>query len=144
MSDPNFLIAAWARVCSNSGSLTLVLNRETLDEIHMSWFEKTANTMRNELFQFSPSRRSDTHKLDGKKRPLTIISSRDKIVQKAIGLLLMLVFECDFTENSHGWVTGRGCHSVLNQIKLQFTHDNWFIEGGIKQQFSSLNHLSSY
>lgn len=56
LSDPNFLIAAWVRVRSNSGSLTLALNNETLDGIDLSWFQKTANTMRNGIFQFSPSR----------------------------------------------------------------------------------------
>jgi group II intron reverse transcriptase/maturase len=140
MSDPNFLIAAWARVRSNSGNLALALNKGTLDGIHMSWFKETANTMRNGIFQFSPSRRTYISRPDGKKRFLTLPSPRDKIVQEAMRFLLMLVFEGDFSENSHGWVTGRGCHTALNQIKLQFAYDNWFIEGDIDQQFPSLNH----
>lgn len=140
MSDPNFLVAAWARIRSNSGSLTPALSKETLDGIHLSWFEETANTMRNGIFQFSPSRRTYISRTDGKKRPLTIPSPRDKIVQEAMRFLLMLVFEGDFSENSHGWVTSRGCHTALNQIKMQFAQDNWFIEGDIDQQFPSLNH----
>lgn len=140
MSDPNFLVAAWVRIRSNSGSLTPALSKETLDGIHLSWFEETANTMRNGIFQFSPSRRTYISRPDGKKRPLTIPSPRDKIVQEAMRFLLMLVFEGDFSENSHGWVTSRGCHTALNQIKIQFAQDNWFIEGDIDQQFPSLNH----
>jgi len=140
MSDPNFLIAAWVRIRSNSGSLTPALGNETLDGIHLSWFEETANTMRNGIFQFSPSRRTYVSRPDGKKRPLTIPSPKDKIIQEAMRFLLMLVFENDFTKNSHGWVTGRGCHTALNQIKTQFAHDNWFIEGDIDQQFPSINH----
>lgn len=140
MSDPNFLIAAWVRVRSNSGSLTPALNNETLDGIDLSWFQKTANTMRNGIFQFSPSRRTHISRPDGRKRPLTIPSPKDKIVQEAMRFLLMLVFESDFSKNSHGWVTGRGCHTALNQIKMQFSQDNWFIEGDIDQQFPSINH----
>lgn len=140
MSDANFLIAAWVRVRSNNGSITSALNKETLDGIHISWFKETANTMRNGKFQFSPSKRTYISKPDGKRRPLTIPSPRDKIVQEAMRFLLVLVFENDFSENSHGWVTGRGCHTALNKIKLQFAHDNWFIEGDIEQQFPSLNH----
>jgi len=140
MSDPNFLIAAWARIRSNSGSLTLALNKETLDGITLSWFEEIANTMRNGIFQFSPSRRTYISKSDGKKRLLTIPSPRDKIVQEAIRFLLMLIFEGDLKKNSHGWVSGRGCHTALNQIKMDFAHDNWFIEGDIDQQFPSLDH----
>lgn len=140
MSDSNFLIAAWARIRSNSGSLTFALSKETLDGIALSWFEETANTMQNGIFQFSPSRRIYISKSDGRKRPLTIPSPRDKIVQEAMRFLLMLVFEGDFSKNSHGWVSGRGCHTALNQIKMEFAHDNWFIEGDIDQQFPSLNH----
>ena len=140
MSDPNFLIAAWVRIRSNNGSLTPSLSDETLDGIKISWFESTTNMMRNGLFQFSPSRRSYIPRYDGKKRPLTIPSPKDKIVQEAMRFLLMLVFESGFSENSHGWVTGRSCHTALNQIKLQFSQDNWYIEGDIDQQFPSLNH----
>lgn len=140
MSDPNFLITAWARIRSNSGSLTFALSKETLDGITLPWFEETANTMRNGIFQFSPSRRTYISKSDGKNRPLTIPSPRDKIVQEAMRFLLMLVFEGDFSKNSHGWVSGRGCHTALNQIKMEFAHDNWFIEGDIDQQFPSLDH----
>ena len=140
MSDPNFLIAAWVRIRSNSGSLTFALGKETLDGIALSWFEETANTMRNGIFQFFPSRRTYIFKSDGGKRPLTIPSPRDKIVQEAMRFLLMLVFESDFSKNSHGWVSSRGCHTALNQIKMEFAHDTWFIEGDIDQQFPSLNH----
>jgi group II intron reverse transcriptase/maturase len=140
MSDPNFLIAAWTKTRSNRGSLTFAPNKKTLDSINYSWFKETANTMRNGMFQFSPSRRIYISKPNKKKRPLTISSSRDKIVQEAMRFLLMLVFENSFSKNSHGWVSNRGCHTALNQIKLQFAQDNWFIEGDIDQQFENLNH----
>lgn len=140
MSDPNFLIATWAKIRLNSGSLTLGLSKETLDEIALPWFEETASTMRNGIFQFSPFRKTYISKSDGRKKSLTIPSPRDKIVQEAMRFLLMLVFEGDFSKNSHGWFSGRGCHTALNKIKMDFTQDNWFIEGEIDQQFPSLDH----
>ena len=140
MSDPNFLMAAWVRVRYNSGSLTPALNNETLYGIDLVWFQETANTMRNGIFKFSPSSRTYISRPDVKKLYLTIPSPKDKIVQEAMRFLLMLVFENDFSKNSHGWVTGRGCHTALNQIKMQFAQDNWFIEGDIDQQFPSINH----
>jgi group II intron reverse transcriptase/maturase len=140
MSDQNFLIAAWVRIRSNSESLTFVSSKKTLSGITLSWFKKAANTMRNGIFQFSPFRKIYISKSDGKKRFLTVPSLRDKIVQEAMRFLLMLVFEGDFSKNSYGWVSGRGCHTALNQIKMEFAQDNWFIKGDIDQQFSSLNH----
>lgn len=140
MSDSNFLISAWVRVRSNSGSLTPALNSDTLDGIDLTWFQKTANMMRNGMFQFSPSRRTYISRPDGKERPLTIPSPKDKIVQEAMRFLLMLVFENDFSKSSHSWGTIRGCYTALNQIKMEFSQDNWFIEGDIDQQFSKINH----
>jgi retron-type reverse transcriptase len=140
MSDPNFLLSAWVRVRSNNGSLTPAMNSDTLDDIDLAWFQKTANIMRNGIFQFSPYKRTYISRPDGKKQSLTIPSPKDKIVQEAMRFLLMLVFENDFSKNSHGWVTGRGCHAALNQIKMQFAQDNWFIEGDIDPQFPSINH----
>jgi retron-type reverse transcriptase len=52
----------------------------------------------------------------------------------------MLVFEGDFSKSSYGLVSGRGCHTALNQIKMEFAHDNWLIDGDIDQQLPSLNH----
>lgn len=140
MADPNFLIAAWVRIRSNQGSLTPALTPTTLDGINLSWFEETANQMRNGKFQFTPARRKYIPKPNGKERSLTIPSPRDKIIQEAMRFLLALIFEGNFSKNSHGWVTGRGCHTALNQIKIDFSQDNWYIEGDIDQQFPSLDH----
>ncbi len=131
MSDPKFLIAAWARICiqSNNESLTFVLSKETLNGIHLSWFEKTANTIRNGMLKFSPTRSNR------KKQTLTIVSIEDKIIQEAIRFLLMLIFEGDFSKNSHWQRSGKSYHTALNQIKLQFIQNNWFIKGSIDLQF---------
>jgi retron-type reverse transcriptase len=137
MSDPNFLIAAWIKIRSNSKNLSSSFNNGTLDGIKLSWFEKTANTMRNGVFKFSPVRKTYVSKPDGKKRTLTVPSPKDKIVQEAMRFLLMLIFEKDFSQDFYGGVSGKSCHSALNQIKLQFSQDNWYIGGDIK--FPALN-----
>ena len=37
-------------------------------------------------------------------------------------------------------MTGRSCRTALNQIKVDFAQDNWYVEGDIKQQFPSVDH----
>nr|YP_010516708.1 putative reverse transcriptase [Haslea provincialis]UXN44251.1 putative reverse transcriptase [Haslea provincialis] len=130
MADPNFLIAAWVRLKVNQENFIL---RET----NLSWFEETARQMRNGKFQFSPSKRKDILKSNGK--VLTMPSPRDKIIQEAMRFLLALVFENDFSKNSYGWATGKGCHAALNQIKTEFSQDNWYIKVDIDQQFPFLD-----
>ena len=140
MSDPNFLIAAWVRGHSNTRSLIPGVINVTLAGIDSSWFKKIANSIRNGIFKFSPVRQTFISRTDGRKRSIIIPSPKDKIVQEAMRFLIALVFESDFSKNSYGWATGRNCHTALNQIKMQFSHDSWFIEGDIDQQFLSSNH----
>lgn len=40
LSDPNFLIACWARIRSKRGALTKSFSAETLDGININWFKK--------------------------------------------------------------------------------------------------------
>jgi len=88
--------------------------------------------MRNGNYNFRPSRRIYIPKADGRKRPLSIPSPRDKIVQEGMRMLLEIVFEDSFSNFSHGFRPGRGCHTALNQIKTTFQGVNWYIEGDIK------------
>lgn len=140
MSDSNFLIASWARICSNKEGLSFTRDNKTLDGITLSWFEKTAKAMRNGRFQFSPLKKSYRSKSGKKRKFLTIPSLKDKIVQEAIRFLLILIFESDFSKNSHGWVIKNESHNALHQIKMEFTQDNWFLTGTIDQNFPSLDH----
>lgn len=67
-------------------------------------------------------------------------SPRDKIVQEGMKILLNAIFKKDFKKSSHAFQTNKGCHTALNQIRLEFGKVNWFIEGDIDQQYPSINH----
>ena len=73
--------------------------------------------MREGKFKFSPARRKEILKRDSnKKRSLTIASPREKIVQKALQVVMEAIWEQDFTDSSHGFRSGRGVHSALSQL----------------------------
>jgi len=44
---------------------------------------------------------------------------RDKLVQEVMRMILEVIFEPTFSEHSHGFRPGRGCHSALKEIKAQ-------------------------
>lgn len=67
-------------------------------------------------------------------------SPRDKIVQEGMRILLDAIFEKSFSKSSHAFQANKGCHTALNQIRTEFSKVNWFIEGGIDQQYPSINH----
>lgn len=97
--------------------------------------------MKDGSFQFSPGRRVQTLK-PGKTttRPLTIVPARDKIVQEVMRMILDAIFEPTFSNNSHGFRPGRGCHTALRQVKTQFGSATVIIDGDISKCFESFDH----
>lgn len=79
-------------------------------------------------------------KTNGKLRPLTIASPRDKIVQQVIMLILSPIFEPTFNQNSHGFRPKRSYHTALAQVSKDFNMITWIIEGDIKSCFDSFDH----
>ena len=140
LSNKNFLISCYQNIKSNPGNMTKSLDKEDLDGIRFTWFEEVSNSFRKGSFNFKPSRRTYIQKLDGKLRPITIPSPRDKIVQEGMRILLDAVFEKNFRASSHAFRAQRGCHTALNQIKMKYGKVNWLIEGDVQQQYPSIDH----
>ena len=140
MSNKQFLIGCYLNIKSKPCNMTSSLDKETLDGINLKWFDDVSNSFRNGSFRFRPSRRTYIPKGNGKLRPLSMPSPRDKIVQEGMRILLDAIFEKDFSKSSHGFQTNKGCHTALNQIRMEFSKVNWFIEGDIDQQYPSIKH----
>ena len=90
--------------------------------------------IRNGMFKFVPSR------IVYNKRPLAIVSSRDKIVQKGMKHLLEMIFEGSFCDSNHGFRVKRGFHTAINHMRIHFGGARWFIKGDIKRDFELVNH----
>ena len=54
---------------------------------------------------------------NGKKRPIGLTEFEDKIVQKAVSMLLGAVYEVDFHDFSHGFREGHSAHQALKEIR---------------------------
>ena len=89
-----------------------------------------------------PSRRRDIPKGNGKTRPLGIICVEDKIVQRAVVMILERIYEVDFCDTSYGFRPGRSCHqalSVLGQI-IATKKVNWISDADIAGYFDNVCH----
>jgi retron-type reverse transcriptase len=140
MSDPDFLIANWIKIQSHKTAVPPALIKDTLGGIELSWFHSTALQFRNGLFKFSSAKKTYIPKPNRKEEPLTMLASKDKIVQEAMKFLLELVFEQHFRKSNHGHRPGKDCQTALNQIQREFGSIIWFIEGNIEQQFPTVDH----
>jgi len=141
IGDKSTLLLAYEQIKSNPGNMTVGSTGETLDGIDRSWFKETSKLIKAGKFRFSASRRVYIPKPGSKeKRPLTIGSPRDKVVQKAMQLVLEPIFEPNFLLNSNGFRPSRGCHTALKQIKDWFHGVTWVIESDISKCFPLLDH----
>jgi len=92
LSDPYYLIKCYEDIKSRPGNMTKGIDSTTLDKIATGWFENTAKRLRNNSFNFTISRRTEIPKPNSnKKRPLTIGSPRDKIVQQSALVILQAI-----------------------------------------------------
>jgi Reverse transcriptase (RNA-dependent DNA polymerase) len=71
---------------------------------------------------------------------ITVPSWSDKLVGEVVRLLLEAYYEPRFSDQSHGFRKGRGCHTALREIRDFWKGTTWFIEGDISDCFGSLDH----
>ena len=138
--NPQLYLLAYGRIYSNHGAMTQGPTQETADDMTMEKIGAIIDAMRHERYRFSPVRRTYIPKKSGKLRPLGLPSWSDKLVGEVVRLLLEAYYEPQFSDRSHGFRPGRGCHTALREIANVWTGTTWFIEGDVSDCFGSLDH----
>jgi group II intron reverse transcriptase/maturase len=114
--------------------------RETVDGMNLQKIHKIIELLKHERYKWTPVRRTEIPKPNGKTRPLGIPTWSDKLVQEVPRSLLEPYYEQRFSPNSHGFRPERSCHSALFQIRKRWRGIIWFIEGDIKGAFDNVDH----
>jgi group II intron reverse transcriptase/maturase len=138
--NKDLYLLAYGNIYSNKGAMTPGASEETADRMSEEKIDQIIGLMRHERYRFSPARRVYIPKRNGKMRPLGLPSWSDKLVGEVIRLLLEAYYEPGFSDLSHGFRKGRGCHTALRKIHDTWTGTTWFIEGDISDCFGSLSH----
>jgi group II intron reverse transcriptase/maturase len=138
--NPQLYLLAYGRIYSNKGAMTPGADAETADGMTLGKIERIIDALRHERYRFAPVKRVYIPKKDGKQRPLGLPSWSDKLLGEVVRLLLEAYYEPQFSEHSHGYRPGRGCHTALREVAETWTGTAWFIEGDISRCFDQLDH----
>ncbi len=139
--NPVLYLTAYGKIYRNNGATTPGTTSETVDSMSMEKINTIIEALRHERYRWNPTRRVYIEKKNStKKRPLSMPSWSDKLLQEVMRLLLNAYFEPRFSDHSHGFRPERGCHTALREIYQKWPGTIWFIEGDISACFDSLDH----
>lgn len=98
--------------------------------------------MRSEGYKAPPVKRVWLDKEGGKKRPIGMPAFEDKIVQRAVTMLLESVYEQDFHDFSYGFRPGRSAHQAIGALRecCMALNTGWIVDADISGFFDNLDH----
>jgi RNA-directed DNA polymerase len=142
ISSVDTLILAYLIIKGKKKISAKGIGSETLDGISIEYFHRISSELKSGSFNFSPVRRVNIPKPGTTvTRLLDLSKPRQKIVQKAMELVLSIIFESKFLDCSHGSRPGRDCDSALKRLQMVHVYTYSFcIKGNIKGCFDNIPH----
>lgn len=137
--DPNFLYIAWCKI-KDKKEQSPGGDNVPIQNIGVRTLTNLSKELRSRKYKPKPAKRIYIEKANGQKRPLGIPTSRDKIVQMGLKIILEPLFEPHFSTNSHGFRPGRSCHTALAQIRREWRMVSYFINLDLENFFDKLAH----
>lgn len=141
ISNYKNLVTAYELIKSNPGNMTKGVGKETLDGMDQKYLKNVQLKLKAGKFQFNPARRIQIPKAaKNETRPLTIAAPREKIIQKAIQIIMERLYEPKFLPSSHGFRPAKGTHTAMKQLESNFQSVRYVIEADFSKAFDSIQH----
>lgn len=105
--------------------------------------ESLLEKLRSGAYRAPPVRRAHIPKGDGSKtRPIGVPTFEDKVLQRAVTMVLEAIYEQDFHPGSYGFRPGRSAHQALQTVweTSMEMGGGWVVEADIESFFDSMSH----
>ena len=111
---------------------------ETLEEN----LRELSGRVKRGAYRAKPVRRAYIPKADGRQRPLGVPTLEDKILQRAVVVVLNAIYETDFLGFSYGFRPGRSPHQALDALAtgIHIRKVNWVLDADLRSFFDTLEH----
>nr|WP_093175367.1 group II intron reverse transcriptase/maturase [Pseudovibrio sp. Tun.PSC04-5.I4] len=148
IADRTWLTEAARVALASSGAKTPGVDGVDRDRFRQNEEELLATLGRSLLdgtYAPAPTRRVYIPKGNGKLRPLGIPTLTDRIVQRAMLMVMEPIWESDFSPYSYGFRPQRSVHHAIRAVLMQTTDGRntkgrWVIEGDLASYFDTVHH----
>ncbi len=141
--DVDFLREAYRRTRKDGAP---GVDRQTAEEYAQNLeanLQALLGRFKSGTYRAPPVKRVHIPKGDGSKtRPIGIPTFEDKVLQRAVAMVLEAIYEQEFLDCSYGFRPNRSAHQALQRLWETLTEigGGWVLEVDIKGFFDSLDH----
>jgi RNA-directed DNA polymerase len=138
-------VLEYAYACSRANQGAAGVDGERFEDIEVygveRWLGELADTLRKKTYRPQALRRVYVPKPNGKLRPLSIPTIRDRTAMMAATLILSPIFEADLPPEQHGYRPERGALSAVKEThELLATGRTQVVDADLTDYFGSIPH----
>lgn len=140
--DMEFMREAYARTRKDGAKGVDDMTAEEYEKELEANLRSLLDRFKSGTYRAPPVRRVHIPKGDGKTRPIGIPTLEDKVLQRAVVMVMSAVYEQDFMDCSFGFRPGRSAHQALGALhtNLMKKWGGWVLDVDIKGFFDTLGH----
>jgi group II intron reverse transcriptase/maturase len=143
--DRDLLLAACIRTRKDAA---VGVDGETYEEFRKELFERLEQLVdraHQGTYRAPPVRRKHIPKGDSptETRPIGIPTFADKVLQRAVAMILEPIYEHDFHQGSYGFRPGRSAHQAIDDLRgwLNRHGGGWVLDVDVRMYFDTINHV---